>query len=64
MGLLTRRSVLRGGFLLPSSRVLGVCPGGMVMDEVDTCIMLNVTHYDFVSPALQNLMRLSRSEIL
>ena len=27
-----------GGFLLPSSRVPGVCPGGMVMDEIDTCI--------------------------
>ena len=27
------------GFLLPSSRVPGVCPaGGMVMDEIDTCI--------------------------
>ena len=26
-------------FLLPSSRVSGVCPGGgMVMDEIDTCI--------------------------
>ena len=28
-----------GGFLLPSSRVPGVCPGGgMVLDEIDTCI--------------------------
>ena len=45
MGLLTPFSVLRGGFLytmivpgggglLPSSRV----PGGMVIDEIDTCI--------------------------
>ena len=49
MGLLTPCSVPRGGFLytmivpgggflLPSSRVLGICPGGMVMDEIDTCI--------------------------
>ena len=28
-----------GGFLLSSSRVPGVCPGGwMVLDETDTCI--------------------------
>ena len=28
-----------GGFLLPLSRVPGVCPGGgMVLDEIDTCI--------------------------
>ena len=30
-----------GGFLLPSSRVPGVCLGrgeGMVLDETDTCI--------------------------
>ena len=28
-----------GGFLLPSSRVPGGCPGGgMVLDEIDTCI--------------------------
>ena len=28
-----------GGFLLPSSRVPGICPGGgMVMDEIDICI--------------------------
>ena len=27
-----------GGYLLPSSHVPGVCPGGMVMDEIDTCI--------------------------
>ena len=24
--------------MLPSSHVPGVCPGGMVMDEIDTCI--------------------------
>ena len=24
--------------MFPSSRVPGVCPGGMVMDEIDTCI--------------------------
>ena len=30
-----------GGFLPSSNRVLGVCPkGGMVMDEIDTCISL------------------------
>ena len=29
----------RGGFLLPSSCVPGVCPGGVVMDEIDTCIL-------------------------
>ena len=30
-----------GGFLLPSSRVPGVCPGGgMVLDEIDTCIII------------------------
>ena len=33
-GLLYRMIVPEGGFLLPSSRV----PGGMVMDEIDTCI--------------------------
>ena len=49
MGLLTLCSVLRGGFLytmivkgvgflLPSSRVPGVCPEGMLLDEIDTCI--------------------------
>ena len=32
--------VLEGGFLLLSSRVPGVCLGGMVMDEIDTCITL------------------------
>ena len=26
------------GFLLPSSCAPGVCPGGMVLDETDTCI--------------------------
>ena len=47
VGLLTPCSVTRGGFLytmivpgggflLPSSRVPGVCPGGG--DEIDTCI--------------------------
>ena len=30
--------VPRGGVLLPSSRVPGFVPGGMVMDEIDTCI--------------------------
>ena len=29
-----------GRVLLPSSRIPGVCPGGMVMDEIDTCINL------------------------
>ena len=49
MGLLTPCSVPRGGFLytmivpgglLPLSRVPGVCPGGMGLDEIDTCIIL------------------------
>ena len=39
-GFLYTMIVLGGGFLLPSSRVPGVCPGvGMVLDEIDTCIM-------------------------
>ena len=29
-----------GGVLLPSSRIPGVSPGGMVMDEIDTCITM------------------------
>ena len=38
-GVLYTVIVLGGGFLPPSSRVLGVCPGGgEVMDEIDTCI--------------------------
>ena len=28
-----------GGFLLPSSLVPGGCPEGMVLDELDTCII-------------------------
>ena len=47
MELLTPCSVPRGGFsytmivpggefLLPSSRVPRVCPGGMALDEIDT----------------------------
>ena len=32
------RMIVPGGGLLPSSRVPGVCPRGMVMDEIDTCI--------------------------
>ena len=52
MGLLNPCSVPRGGFLytmivpggeflLPSSRVSGVCPEGegVVLDEIDTCII-------------------------
>ena len=39
VGLLIPCSVPRGGFLLPSSRV----PGGMVMDETDTCIITKET---------------------
>ena len=35
-GFLYRMIVPGGGFLLPSSRVPG--EGGMVMDEIDTCI--------------------------
>ena len=34
-GFLYKMIVLGGGFLLPSCRV----PGGMVMDETDTCII-------------------------
>ena len=30
--------VPEGGFLLPSSRVPGFVLGGMVLDEIDTCI--------------------------
>ena len=37
-GFLYRMIVPGGGLLLHSSRVPGVCPGGMVMDEFDTCI--------------------------
>ena len=38
-GFLYTMIVLRGGFLLRSSRVPGVCPeGGVVLDEIDTCI--------------------------
>ena len=33
-----------GGLLLPSNRVPGVSPGGMVLDEIDTCIMQNKTN--------------------
>ena len=36
-GFLYTMIVPGGGFLLPSSRVPG---GGMVMDEIDTCITL------------------------
>ena len=50
VGLLTPCFVPRGGFLytmivpergflLPSVRVPGVCRGGIVTDEVDTCII-------------------------
>ena len=40
VGFLYRMIVPGGGFLLPSSRVPWVClgEGGMVMDEIDTCI--------------------------
>ena len=40
-GFLYTLLVPRGGFLLPSSRVPEVClggGGGMVLDEIDTCI--------------------------
>ena len=38
-GFLFTMIVLLGGFLLPSTRVPGVCPvGRMVLDEIDTCI--------------------------
>ena len=32
-----------GGLLLPSSRFSGFVPGGMVMDEIDTCIIRSST---------------------
>ena len=38
-GFLYTMIVSVGGFLLPSGRVPGVCPRGMVMDEIDTCII-------------------------
>ena len=39
-GFLYTMIVPGGGFLPPSSRVPGVCPGGgMVLDEIDNCIM-------------------------
>ena len=37
-GFLYTMIVLGGWFLLPSSRVPGICPGGMVLDETDSCI--------------------------
>ena len=37
-GFLYTMFVQGGGFLLPSSRVPGVCPGGMVLDEIDICV--------------------------
>ena len=40
-GLLYRMIVPGGRFLLPSSRVPG---GGMVMDEIDTCIIRKESH--------------------
>ena len=41
-----------GGFLLPSSRVPGVCPGGgMVLDEIDTCITYNTLDICFTTLA-------------
>ena len=39
-GFLYTMIVPRGGFLFPSSRVPGVVQGGMVMDEIDTCIRM------------------------
>ena len=46
-GILYTMIVPGGGFLLPSSRVPGVCAGGggMVMDEIDTCITTKPFHY-------------------
>ena len=43
-GLLYTMIVPGGGLLLPSNRVPGVSPGGMVLDETDTCIMQNKTN--------------------
>ena len=48
--------VLGGGFLLPSTRVPGVCPGrGIVLDEIDTCIMVECHEVD------QGLIRRTRN---
>ena len=38
-GFLYTMIVTGGGFLPPSSRVLGVCHGGMVLNEIDRCRM-------------------------
>ena len=65
MGLLTPCSVPRGGFLytikmivpgggfsLPSSRVPGLYLGGMVLDEIDTCITVSVPLGGVIAPFL------------
>ena len=48
-GLLYIMIVPRGGFLLPLSRVPGVCPGGMVLDEIDTCIIGSKKHVKYLA---------------
>ena len=54
--------VLGGGFLLPSSRVPGVCPGGgMVLDEIDTCITFVRNLYTFMAEAGCNMNRKSEN---
>ena len=50
-----------GGFLLPSSRVPGVCPGGMVMDEIDTCINLKKNMISPSTPHMQEPQSLNGS---
>ena len=47
-----------GGFLLPSSRVPGVCPGGgMVLDEIDTCIIIKQLFGQLLAQYLIHLAR-------
>ena len=41
-GVLYTMIVLGERFLPPSSRTPGVCPGGVVMDEIDACIRVGI----------------------
>ena len=51
-GFLYTMIVLGGGFLIPSSRV----PGGMVMDEIDTCITCPSDKLNRISGAVYTLI--------
>ena len=55
-GFLYRMIVLGGGSLLPSSRVPGVCPGGMVMNEIDTCIRLTTRNNELGDQSKKNVV--------